>query len=415
MWYVRHDSAIRVRPTHVRAAVSWTYPRRCGGAYHEKQWCSSLSEGLAGRRQPIAVTIYDVAKAAGVSVKTVSRVINNERWVQAETRERVLQTIRALDFHPSTLARSLVANRTRTIGLVVPTVSNPFFAHGIDGCVAVADERGYALSLASSGIDPVDPAHETRRVQALLMQRVAGIVVWASSLSASALAHMMDRARHCCPLVFIDHPVDPAMSAEMHLQSVLVQQEHVGALAAEHLLNEGRRRVAHISGRGGWPTKQRLLGYKKALASHDVKLQPHWIRRADRATIREGVIAATSLLARRPYPDAVFAYNDLLAVGVLLACRQAGCRVPDDVAIVGVDDTQLAAVSVPPLSTIRLHQYQTGRHATELLIRLVEAEGSTAAPLGDAVDLPMPDLIVRHSSRASSLYAPSFEDIDGRW
>jgi DNA-binding LacI/PurR family transcriptional regulator len=361
----------------------------------------------------VPVTIHDVARAAGVSVKTVSRVINNERWVQAETRERVLQTVRALDFHPNALARSLVANRTQTIGMVVPAVSNPFFAHGIDGSAAVADEHGYALSLASSGIDPVDPAHETRRVRAMLTQHVAGIIMWTSSLSSAVVADLMEQARHLCPVVYIDRPLDPALAPATRQQSILVQQEYVGSLATEHLLNEGRQRIAHVGARSGWPSEQRLLGYQRALASHDVAFHPQWVRRAERATIREGGIAVTTLLARQPYPDAIFAYNDLLAIGALLACRQARCSVPDDIAIVGVDDTQLAAMSVPPLSTVRLHQYQTGRQATMLLLQLIESDASAAQDI--AVDVPAPDLIVRHSSRAASIATPSYEDMDGMW
>lgn len=359
------------------------------------------------------VTIYDVARAAGVSVKTVSRVINNERWVQTDTREHVLRTVRALEFHPNTLARSLVAKRTKAIGLVVPTVSNPFFAHGIDGSAAAADERGYALSLASTGIDPVNPTLESRRVRALLMQRVAGIIVWASSLSGDVLDEMMERAGYSCPVVHIDRPLDPEPTPSGLHRAVLVQQEYVGALATEHLLGEGRQRIAHLSARRGWPSEQRLLGYERMLASHGAISRPQWVRRVGNATIREGGIATTTLLARRPCPDAIFAYNDLLAIGALLACRQAKCRVPDDIALVGVDATQLAAVSVPPLSTIRLHQYQTGRQATELLINMIEA-GVT--PIVDAaLELPMPDIVVRHSSRPGTMSTPSYDDLDDTW
>ena len=359
------------------------------------------------------VTIHDVAGAAGVSVKTVSRVINNERWVQAETRARVMQAIEDLDFHPNVLARNLVAKRTRTIGLVVPAVSNPFFALGIDGCAAVADDQGYALSLAGTGIDPVDPEHEVRRVRALLAQRVAGIIVWASSLSSTAMSELMAQARHLCPVVFIDRPVDAGPLPGARQRAILVRQEDVGAMATGHLLDEGRRRVAHISAGGSWPTEQRIMGYRKALVSRGEVFESHLIRRAEHATIREGGLAAAALLAQRPFPDAIFAYNDLLAIGALLACREAGRNVPDDVAIVGVDDTQLAAVSTPPLSTIRLHQYRTGRLAVELIVRMIESDAE--APPEASGEPPPPELIVRHSSRAASTSVPSFEDFDQMW
>ena len=360
----------------------------------------------------MSVTIRDVAKTAGVSLKTVSRVLNNEPRVRTETRERVSRAITKLDYHPNPLARSLATKQTRTIGLVVPTVSNSFFASGIEGCSAIADQHGYNLVLTSTGIDPIDPPHERRHVHALLTQRVSGMIVWAGSLSSSVVGEMMERMQHICPIVFIDHPADSNESTRIPHRSILVPQEYVGALATEHLLNEGRRRIAHISVKGGWPVEQRLSGYKKALVSHGVTVEDQWIRQARQATIREGVIVASTLLSRHPYPDSIFAYNDLLAVGALLACRRAHRRVPDDIAVVGVDDTDMAAVTSPPLTTIRLHQYHTGQHAMELLVTLIEGDAPSPFPSLASSDLLVPDLIVRRSSTLGSLSMPLFDDID---
>lgn len=345
----------------------------------------------------MSVTIRDVAKAAGVSLKTVSRVINDERWVRADTRERVMQAVKALDFHPNPLARSLVTRQTRTLGLVVPDVANPFFARGIDGCVASAEQRGYNLFLSSAGDDP---DREARQVQALLAQHISGLILWVSNLADEDLEGMMRRMQHPCPVVFIDRPSDPTRTLAIPHACVLVAQGYVGSLATEHLLNEGRRRIAYVgvrgAGAGGWVADQRFGGYEDALASRDEPPQDRWVRRVEHATIREGATATATLLVQRPLPDAIFAYNDLLAVGALQACRRARVRVPDDVAIVGVDDTEMAAVTHPPLTTIRLHQQHTGARATALALALIE--GDMPPAVNPALQLP--DLIVRRSSTA---------------
>jgi LacI family transcriptional regulator len=364
----------------------------------------------------MAPTIRDVAKAAGVSLKTVSRVINNEPRVQVETRERVLRSIKALDFQPNPLARSLVTKQTYTLGLIVPDVANPFFAPGIDGCVAAAEQHGYNLFLASANDDP---KREARRVQVLLDQHVAGIILWVSSLADAVLAGMMERARHSCHLVFIDRPPDPVSTARFTHNAVLVSQERIGFLATGHLLGEGRRRVAHLSvagsDTGGWVADQRLQGYFRALREHGHEPHDESVHRAMHATIREGLIAASTLLAQRPCPDAIFAYNDLLAVGALMACKRLGLRVPEDVAIIGVDDTQMAAVTDPPLSTIRLHQYHTGERAVSLLLSLLGTGAALdrTSPIV-ATDLPAPDLIVRRSSSPRSPAIASPDDLDAQ-
>jgi len=343
----------------------------------------------------VPVTIRDIAKAAGVSVKTVSRVLNNEAWVHVETRERVLQTIKMLDYQPNPLARGLVTKQMRTLGLVVPDVSNPFFAPGIDGCVAWAERYGYNLFLGSAGDDS---DREARHVQTLLAQRISGLILWVSNLSGGDLEIMMGRVRHSCPVVFIDRPSDPTPTLAIPHASVLVAQDYVGSLATQHLLNEGRHHIAHIgvrgAGAGGWVADQRFGGYKNALVARDVPLQDRWVHWVGHATIREGAIAASTLLSQRPLPDSIFAFNDLLAVGALQACRRARVRVPDDVAIVGVDNTEMAAVTHPPLTTIRLHQQRTGAHAVALLLALIEED----TPFQADTDLRSPDLIVRRSS-----------------
>lgn len=360
----------------------------------------------------MAVTIRDVAKVAGVSLKTVSRVINDEPYVHAETRARVRKAVESLGFHPNPIARGLNTKRMQTLGLVVPDISNPFFAKGIDGCVAMAEQHGYNLILGSFSDDT---ERNAQRLRALLAQRVSGIILWASNVTAASVLEAMQRVAHLCPVVFVDCPISPAAPAQQRYESLLVAQEDVGALATDHLLNEGRRRIAHISqvghGTGTWAAEQRFQGYAKTLASHGIAPEDGWIQRAMYTTIPEGARVAAALLAQRPRPDAIFAYNDLLAVGALQACRKAQVRVPEDVAIVGVDDTEIAAVTNPPLTTVRLHQFETGKYAASLLLGLVTADRSSVSREALAPDLPRPELVVRRSSTTRSLPDGAADDV----
>ncbi|MDB5076147.1 MAG: LacI family transcription regulator protein [Chloroflexi bacterium] len=373
-----------------------------------------LSSRRRGRSRAVSVTIREVANAAGVSQKTVSRVINNEPRVLAPTRDRVLAVIKDLGFHPNPLARGLATKLTRNLGLIVPDVANPFFARGIDGCVAVAEQHGYNVFLATKGSSL---QREVQHVRALLGQHVSGIICWVSGIPDVALEELMDGVAHHCPIVFVDRPPDPEPARHLVHTAVLVDQRYVGELATQHLLSEGRRAIAYIgateAGLSGWVPAQRRAGYRDALRSEGLEPAERWERQMGYGTIREGMIAASTLLAQRPRPDAFFAYNDLLAVGALLACKRKGLRVPDDIAIIGVDNTELATVTDPPLSSIRLHQFQTGSHAVALLLSLLKAATPEESAALSETSLPLPDLVVRGSTSLRSLALPSLEDIDG--
>jgi LacI family transcriptional regulator len=157
---------------------------------------------------------------------------------------------------------------------------------------------------------------------------------------------------------------------------------------------------------------QRYAGYCDALRSDGIEPVDRWTRRSVKASIREGMIGASTLLAQRPRPDGIVAYNDMLAVGAVQACKREGLRVPDAVAIVGVDDTDLAVVADPPLTSIRLHQFETGQHAMALLLSTLEGAAQSEATVMAQTPLPRPDLIVRRSSSARAGLMASPEEID---
>jgi len=341
------------------------------------------------------VTIRRVASAAGVSVKTVSRVINDEPMVHRDTREKVQRIISDLGFRPNPLARNLVARRTRTFGLVVQDVANPFFAPLVYGCLKVTEQKGYHLVVDTGGT----PEAERRHLRALLDQRVSGIILWASLLNVDAMNEIIEEAHPCCPIVFIDCDFEESLQQKLAYRSIRVDNFHVGVLATEHLLHEGRRRIAHLTASG--PAALRREGYLKTLATAHCPPETHWVRDTSQITIQAGALAALDLFEHRPYPDAIFACTDITAVGALLACRKKQLRVPEDIAIVGVDDTQLAAVTDPPLTTIRLHQHQTGEQAVAMLLEMIDDSTVGTAPADaspQSVVVPAPQLVVRRSS-----------------
>lgn len=407
---------IRVSGTTPDAGITaepLRFHRLCGHPFQK----TTLTWGRSSRRfsagasrlhtgdDMTAVTIRHVAREAGVSVKTVSRVINHDPAVHVDTREKVQRTIRDLGFRPNPLARSLVAKRTRTLGLVVQDVSNPFFAPLVYGCLSVTERKGYHLVVDTGGSPDVENEH----LRALLDQRVSGIILWASCLSGEAMRDVLDQAHPSCPIVFIDCNFDGALMQPFPHHSLRVDNRQVGVLATEHLLNEGRRRVAHVGSTlssGDWGGTQRRDGYLQTLAAAGLRPEAHWVRDGVQSTIQAGALATLAMLDERPCPDSIFAVTDITAVGALLACRKKGLRVPDDIAIVGVDDTQLAAVTDPPLTTIRLHQHKTGEHAAALLLDLIEAGASSTRPHAagnEGVVLPAPELVVRRSSTSRAI------------
>ena len=349
------------------------------------------------------ITIRHVARAAGVSVKTVSRVINDEPGVGRATLERVQRTIADLGFRPNPLARNLVAKRTRTLGLVVPDVSNPFFAPLVYGCLAATEGKDYHLVVDTGG----SPETESLHLRALLDQRVSGIILWDSRLTGEAMRDLLREAHAQCPMVFIDCQFDAVLKQQFAYRSIRGDNRQGGVLATEHLLHEGRRRIAHVGGPPGLGGALRREGYLETLIAAGYPPEGHWVREGVQSTIQAGALASLALLATRPYPDSIFAWNDITAVGALFACRKKSLRVPDDIAIVGVDDTLLAAVTDPPLTTIRLHQHQIGEIVASMLLGMIETDVSGASVFGEqnlGIVGPAPELVIR---RSSTLHAAS--------
>jgi DNA-binding LacI/PurR family transcriptional regulator len=313
-------------------------------------------------RQP---TIRDVAERAGVSHQTVSRVINRQDLVSAETRQRVEQAIRELNYVPSPIARGLNSNRTHSIGLVSTNISDHFFAEVAAGAENEARRHGYYLVIAS--VEEHAEADERAYLRLMLERRVEGLIVARPRLPISP-----DRvgASLEVPLVAIASAESPGLTV------VDVDNRRGGLEAVSFLLARGHTRIATITGPTAWPSSRaRLGGYRDALHQAGIEVDPSLVEQASGWGLEDGQAAMARLLARRVGFTALFAYSDLVAIGAIRQLRAGGLRVPHDVSVVGYDDIPVAAFLEPPLTTVSQPMRQVGERAASLLIQAISSGG----------------------------------------
>ena len=333
-------------------------------------------------------TMRRIAGELGVSVMTVSKVLNNHGDISEATRERVLAKIEELGYQRNAVARSLTLRRSHTIGIVIPDLMHSFFVEIIAGIEPVASARGYGLLLCSS---TEDPTKERAELEMLRSRQVDGIVL----ASADGLANE-DLLRQLTGLgtaiVMIDRDDHPKV--ECH--RVLTDDLRVGMLATSHLVDVGRTSVAHISGPNIAHAKRREQGWRDTLEARGIDIRPEWHVEAGFME-SDGYRAMKTLLAVRPRIDAVFAANDPAAIGAMKAIWEAGLRVPDDIAVVGVGDIAHGDLLKVPLTTVGWSRKEQGLNAAELLLNGLDRDQKDAPR---RVIIP-PRLLVRESSGAT--------------
>ncbi len=320
--------------------------------------------------------LRDVAQKAGVSIKTVSRVVNHQGELAESTRARVLVAIAELGYRPSKLARALVTHRTDTIGLMLGDITNPFFPEVARGVLDTAELLGYNVFLCNS--DGKLPS-EVRILQSLLDHGVDGMILFPSFEIEPTLASLVGPHQ---PAVVVNRPFDfPGVSA------VMMQARRGASLAVRHLIARGHTAIAMLAGHvAGAERLQRVQGYRDALVEHGLPVVEEWIIPGVPLQSR-GRESALALLVCYPQITAIFAYNDLLALGAIEACRTLGRRVPEDCAIVGFDDIPFADMVSPALTTIRVNKYDLGRQAMNRLRQMLAQPDQTFAPLWTDVEL----------------------------
>ena len=332
-------------------------------------------------------TMKRIATELGVSITTVSKVLNNRDDIGHATRARVLAKVAELGYQPNAVARSLTLRRTHTIGVVIPDLMHSFFAEIVAGLETVASARGYGLLLCSSN---EDPKKEREEIEMLRQRQVDGIVL--ASVNATANTDVLERLGSLgVGLVMIDRDDHPAVSCDR----VVTDDERVGRLATTHLLDQGRTAIGHITGPSIVHAKRREEGYRAALKARGVRVRTEWIVRGG-FTEEDGRRAMNTLLEVQPRVDAVFAANDPAAIGAMKAVWEAGLRVPEDIAIVGAGDIALGDLLRVPLTTVSWSRAQQGKRAAELLLDRIDPAPVRAY---QRVIIP-PQLVVRHSSGA---------------
>jgi LacI family transcriptional regulator len=328
------------------------------------------------------VTIKDVAREAGVSPQTVSRAINNKGEIRPETRDRILRIAERLGYRLNSIARSLATRRTQNVGLVVPDVSNPFFAEVARGIQDTAHHAHYNVFLCNTD-ETVE--REMSAIHSLEAQRVDGVILCSSRLSDQELGQLADRYH---PLVLVNRRIDHPRTG-----CILVDDAQGTVDAVNYLLELGHRSIGLLAGPAvSHSARERKRGYQEALRSRDIAPPEAWLMHCP-PQVAGGQSAADRLLRGSPELTGLVAYNDLVAVGALRACAELHIDVPGDCAIVGCDDIPLAALVSPALTTVHIPKYDLGCEAMSLLLEMMRQQDARPRQIHVS-----PRLVVRDSA-----------------
>ena len=306
-------------------------------------------------------TIYDVARAAGVSTSTVSHVLNGTRYVSVETEHRVRQAMQELHYRPNSLARGLVRQETQTLALIVPDNVNPFFAELARGIEDHGFAAGYNVILCNSDRNT---SKELAYLDMLISKRVDGIIYMTMSTQIDQLQPLLDNR---IPLVTFDRDYEG-------IDTVLLDNEQGGYDATRHLIDLGHRHIACIGGPDAKTrSHERVRGYERAMVEAGLVVDERLIQ-PGAWTYESGQAAARRLLHLPVPPTAIFACNDLMAIGVISALREQGLRVPEDVSVVGFDDIPFGAYFFPPLTTLATPLMEVSQRLCQLLLDRINGQ-----------------------------------------
>lgn len=330
-------------------------------------------------------TMKDIAKLAGVSTSTVSHVINKTRFVSEEISERVNNAAKELNYYaPSALARSLKVNRTKTIGMLVTTSTNPFFGEVVKGVERSCYHEGYSLILCNT---EGDNERMRESINTLLQKRVDGLILMCSSLEGERI-DVFER--------YPDIPVVVMDWGPMLFTSDKIQDNSLrgGYLAAKYLIDCGHKEVGCITG----PlikhqAQMRYEGYKRAMLEAELEFNANWIVESD-FECEGGYQAFKKMVERGPLPSSIFVSNDMMAMGVINAANELGIQIPGQLSIIGYDDIHIAKFMSPSLTTIHQPKYRLGQAAVETLICKLDEKSDEA----QVVQLE-PTLVERNSVR----------------
>lgn len=310
----------------------------------------------------MAVTIKDIAKAADVSVTTVSRVLNDKPDVSPNTRENVLEKINELGYKPNSIARGLALQKTNTLGLIIPDISNPFFPDIARGVEDMANQKGYSVIFCNTDNEQ---KKEKEAIELMKEKQVDGILL---SLSTTNEKELKNLRQVEYPIVQIDRKIP-----NINYPSITIDNVKSAYTATKFLIENGHKKIAHITGDLETITGyQRLKGFKKAISEKNIKLNNAYIKDGDYSK-RSGYDNMLALLKSNNPPSAVFIANDLMAVGAYQAVFEMNLSIPEDISIIGHDNIDVTKLVNPTLTTMAQPKYKLGKKAVQLLIAEIES------------------------------------------
>lgn len=308
------------------------------------------------------ISIKDIARAAGVSHSTVSRALADNPLIAQETRARIQRLAQKMGYTPNAIARGLVTQRTRAIGVIVTSIADPFVSEVVRGIEEVAGDQRYRVFLGTSHNDP---QREVNLVKALREWRVDGVIVAASRVGSLYKPMLKEIG---VPIVLINNQHEGT-----YLHAVAMNDVQGAQLATRHLIEQGHRIIGHILGpQDHASSANRLTGYRRALAQAKIRFDASLVVQGNGRA--EGGAQVLDLIKHSPRPTAIFCYNDMTAIGALSVLKRHGMRVPTDISIVGFDDIPFAAYVDPPLTTIHQPKDEMGRIAMRMLLNLLAGQ-----------------------------------------
>ncbi len=327
------------------------------------------------------VTLKDIAKIAGISYATVSRALSGHPDVNEKTRERIKQIAEELNYIPDPSARGLKGKSTKMIGLVVPDISNPFFAELALGVESLANESGYSIFLCNTNWEY---EREKHYISVLNAKRVDGIII--SSVIENADHHKKSPV----PLVYATE--GPKQNGVYYIG---IDNECGALIAVEYLIKLGHKNIVYIGGSEKTSTnRERYKGYKKAMSKYCFTADAN-IKIFDSFSLESGYKAAMEILIGKSIPTAVFAVNDIVGLGVIQAIEEFGLKVPGDISVIGFDDISFSSLHRIKLTTVNQPKFEMGRMCTRLLLKLVNGQ-----EVSERKNILKPDLIIRETCSA---------------
>lgn len=304
-------------------------------------------------------TLKDVAKRCGVSVATASRALNNRNEVSLATRAKVLKAADEIGYVPSSLAKGLWSGETKVIGVLITTIENPFYANVVSGIEKVVKDHGYNILLCSSY---EEVQQEFAALTVLLEQRVDGLILAPVQSKPEVLERLQ---KNSVPFVLVGRNI-PSIESSY----VVSDDFKVGAMAAEHLLQQGHNRVLFINSSRNYSAELRLKGFLQTMRQHGVELGPEWVKTVP--VHQDAKYSLFEALDQGLKPSAVFCFCDCMALEILGGLKERSFKVPEDVAVMGVDNLNVTALTDPPLTTIDIQNYEMGIRSAEILLKKLQ-------------------------------------------